>query len=911
LSKGPGESNAPRDGPIEPRNRLPAGLNAEKLRALEAEGNVLVIANPGTGKTLLVANKYMQLVLRGVRPEAILCLTYTNKAAEEMRRAILKALREAGAEPDISKIKVNTFHAYALEAIGAQETMSENLLRYTIFRYLKDNEMLNYSEEHLLSVVVPKVEDSIRYLKSFGIMPDEVDPPAVQRLLAEYKGITKEEMDRYAEAFLDIFRHYEASKAGKGIDYADMLLEFRKLRKKPHYLWGLVDELQDANAIEAEMVLQSCETFFVVGDKKQAIFAFQGGSIVNFRLFQDSQKPVLCQNFRSTNEILRYARAFYLGKTSDEEALEVMRDLRNDSRGPGPKPLVYSVAREDAVPAACELVQRLRREGKRVAVIARTNFRIREISQELGRRQVEHSSTFFQASDEAQRHVIKFLLGVLSDSTDDLKNAMFTPFFPVSLRDAFALAQMDEERFRKELDSKCRGFTDARWKVESVSDVDRLFRERIVPAAVPHGREYLVAALSLQKAFAESFSLIGKIDLPSVLAYLRACDLAADESQREKDVVLTTVHKAKGKEFQAVVYLPQEVKGGENFQDEVVRRILETKGINVEQELEEEPLRIDFVALTRAVDELHVLAENAQGYMNEFAEEGTIELGSVEWTDASERLKRAFSLFVNGEHEKAKELLESRERWLRGFIRDWFDQLDHVSFSSLPEGNEERAAQGYLASRILELKEASAALELGSQVHFMAKALFMGEASPVPEKLESYAANVRDLMDQVRRDFPEAVGAEHEIRVPLQGLIGEGGEVTLQGRIDAIFRNAAGEYLLVDWKTDKNQSRASTHRQQLQAYRHAFALSSGVPLEKVSVAIGYLGLMGRVNLGTSQALLDQAKPRDSSFETFKRRVRMVLQWKQDPDSFLRQLGDSGDLICRAVGQEFESESRAA
>ena len=57
-------------------------LNAEKLRALQAEGNVLVIANPGTGKTLLLAHKYVQLVKRGVKPEEILCLTYTNKATD-------------------------------------------------------------------------------------------------------------------------------------------------------------------------------------------------------------------------------------------------------------------------------------------------------------------------------------------------------------------------------------------------------------------------------------------------------------------------------------------------------------------------------------------------------------------------------------------------------------------------------------------------------------------------------------------------------------------------------------------------------------------------------------------------------------------------------------------------------------
>ncbi|MDG7011592.1 MAG: ATP-dependent helicase [Nitrososphaerota archaeon] len=885
-------------------------LNEEKVRALEAEGNVLVIANPGTGKTLLLAHKYAQLVRVGVKPEEILCLTYTDKATDEMREAIIKVLVGADLEIELSRIKVTTFHAYALEAIGAQQTMSNNLLRYAVFRYLVDNKVFNYGEEYLLGYVVPKVEDSVRYLKSFGVMPDDVNLPRVQALLGDYGSVTKQEMDRYAEAFLEIFRRYESVKAGKGIDYADMLLQFMKLRKKPHFRHALVDELQDASAIEADMVLQSCDEFFVVGDKKQAIFAFQGGSIVNFRKFEDSKKPVLSENFRSTNEILEYARAFFVGRTKDPTAADEMRDLRNREKGPGPRPKVYNVPGDATVKTACELVQNLRNEGKHVAVIGRTNSQIREISQELGRRRIEHSSTYFQASDEAHAHVVGFLRGILSDDIRDVRAAMFTPFFPVRLRDAFSLAQLEDDELRKELPVRCPEFKRMRDRVKKLPDVDELFRDQIVPVAVSYGREYLLAALDLQKAFSESMGALGGADLDSVIAYLKSSEPAADESAREKGVVLTTVHKAKGRQFEAVVYVPQSIRGREDFQDEVVKRILETRGVNVEEELSEEPLRIDFVALTRAKDELHIVTEEAQDYLNEFAERGEVELGGVDYTDTSERAKRAFNLFVNGETEEAKQALEPpKKAWLREFVADWFAKLDHVSFTSLPSSAGEGAAEEYLVSKVLGVEEPSASLETGSLVHEAASAILSGNEYTIPGELEPFVDNVKTLVGQIKRDYPEVVAAEHEIQVPLEKLIGEGKGTNFEGRIDAIFRNQDGGHLLVDWKTSRTDRQSSSYRQQLQAYRHAYSISASVPIESIRTAIGFVGLRGAVNLRRTRAVLDSRQPREEVFETFRAKVRKVLLWKAAPDSFLEELGvTSDDLICRAVQEEFELES---
>src|SRR3989338_9893109 len=303
-------------------------LNPEKLKIIEQDGNILVTANPGTGKTLLLAGKYLDLLKRGIVPEKILCLTFTEKAKAEMSERIIKAIREEKINFDFSKLNVFTFHSYALQNLEREEIISSNLLRYSIYRYMTDNDILDYGEEYLIETIVPKMENLIRYLKSFGILPENIDLNEVKQRIVETEKYSKEDLDAFAVHFINIFKHYEDVKSRKGYDYADLLIEFLKLKKCPKFDYVLVDELQDVNSMEADIVLKSCDRFFVVGDKKQAIFGFQGGSILNFSKFSDGNSSVLSDNFRSTNEILSYARE-YFSRSQDEKSKEELSGLKN------------------------------------------------------------------------------------------------------------------------------------------------------------------------------------------------------------------------------------------------------------------------------------------------------------------------------------------------------------------------------------------------------------------------------------------------------------------------------------------------------------------------------------------------------------------------------------------------------
>src|SRR3989344_5784971 len=152
------------------------------------------------------------------------------------------------------------------------------------------------------------MENLLRYLKSFGITPDKINLKKVKEFIQDTEKFDKEQLEKFAEDFLEIYKDYELKKSKKGIDYADMLINFLNLKNHKKFKYVLIDELQDVNTIEADIALKSGENYVAVGDKKQAIFGFQGGSIINFKKFGNSKQFILSENFRSTNEVLDYAR---------------------------------------------------------------------------------------------------------------------------------------------------------------------------------------------------------------------------------------------------------------------------------------------------------------------------------------------------------------------------------------------------------------------------------------------------------------------------------------------------------------------------------------------------------------------------------------------------------------------------
>lgn len=884
------------------KNNFLEDLNEEKQEIVKTKGNILVVANPGTGKTKLLVYKYVWLICEEkIKPEEILCLTFTNKAKKEFEDRLIELIKELKIEIDFSRLNIHTFHSFALDNLNEEKVVSNNLLRYAIYQFIKEKEMLNYGDSYLIEVIVPKMENLLRYLKSFGITPDKIDLKEVKKHLQENEKVTKEELDTFAGYFLDIFKHYEEMKAKVGIDYSDMLVKFHNLKKLPNFKYVLVDELQDVNNIEAEIALKCGDNFVAVGDKKQAIFGFQGGSILNFKMFEKSKEFILTENFRSSNKILEYARDQFIGKTKEPSHKKELDKLKNKEKTDGIKPLVYNVERERVEESIAELVKTLNGRVEKLAIIARTNGQVMEISKALKDRKITHSSTFFSASQETKKNIIKFLKGILSDKIEDIKNSMFTPFFPISIQDAFTIAEQ-ENLTLEQIYNKCPEFKKLRESVKTIEDLNSLFVQKITPVAVIYGKEYLLAALNVQKAFTEAVYELQDINLKNFIDYLDSSDLLKNESDVEGKIVVTTVHKAKGKEYNAVIYAPKKTRDTSNFQDNVAEAILCSKGINAKEELEEEFLRIDFVAFTRAKDELHIITDDPEKYLTDYSERAELKVESIERFDVSERSIKAYNLFVNGETDKAKELISNNNLWLKDYIINHFKGLDKISFSSLCDN-----AYDYLVYNLLDLNEPSKEKDLGSEVHEIAEAVAKGEKIEVREKLKPYYENIKSTLEEIRKSYPKIVETEKKFALPISKIISTKDEITFKGFIDLILSNDKGEYLIFDWKTNKKPD--SKYKQQLESYKKAYSVENNIPLDKIKVALGYIGLRGTINLGKIDKELDFKQPVKTAFDTFTKKVNRVLSWKNDPESFLQELSQKelDDALWRSVVQQYKME----
>ena len=867
-----------------------ADINQEKKEAILWDDSTMVVANPGTGKTLLLAYKYVYLLYQGVEPKDILCLTFTEKACQEMQERILKLIEKEKVKTDISQINIQTFHAFSLDNLEDSDIISSNLLRYEIYSYLIKNEVLNYSENYLLDKIVPKIENSIRYLKSFGITPDKLEIDKIKSKITKFKNFEKEELEKYLEHFVKIFDLYEKYKEKKGLDYTDLLINFSKLKTKPLFKWVLVDELQDVNDLEADIALSVGEKYLVVGDKKQAIFGFQGGSIGNFNKFNKAKEFILSNNFRSTDDILDYAKALYSSRTKEESNIRELKNLKNEKGIKGKKPTV--VLAKDYRSAVCNYIKELEAQGKEIAVIARTNGKLVDISKQLDSLGISYSSTYLTSSDEARSNIICFIKGVLSKDINLIKSSMFTPFFPINLQDAFELSDSYDLTL-EQIYARAPGYKDIRESINNINDLSLVFMRDILPIAVNYGKDYTLSCVNMQNATLEALEILENKTLENLCTFLESAEQLAEDVGVEKKVILTTVHKAKGRQFQVSIYIPSKPNDNENFQDAITTAILQSKNLNPKEELEEEATRIDFVAITRAKEELYIITDKVKDYAilekSEHLEYNNPDTNSLDFNDIN---KKAFSLFINKDYENAKKLLENKDSWLIDYITKHFENLKHLSFSSI-----QTDPKLYLEQRILKLSNSNKALIKGSLVHSLIDKTLKGEEvdySNQAKEIQEILDNAKALISEIKINYPETLTSEQKFKeIPLSKVTDlQDTEMTIKGTIDAIFRNPeTGEYLIVDWKTDKNPdtSKSSEHRRQLELYKNIFSYTNDIPESKIKTYIGYVSKKKTINDGIIDKELDTRQPGKTAIATLSKHIQTLLDWKTDPTLYLAQL----------------------
>jgi DNA helicase II / ATP-dependent DNA helicase PcrA len=367
-------------------------LNPEQRLAAEAtEGPVLILAGAGTGKTRAMTFRMAHLIARGVPAEAILAVTFTNKAAEEMQNRVSDLLLRAGVPPE--RPWLSTFHSLCARLLRREAAAAGLPSNFSIF---DDSDQLSAVKLAMASL---SLED------------EELQPREILSRISFAKNHAQTPERMRAEAYTpdarhaaDVFAKYEKLLAqGGALDFDDLLLRSAKLlRESPavrekwqrRFRYVHVDEYQDTNRVQYDLLrllVGPDRNICVVGDEDQSIYRWRGADVsilLSFsRDFPDAKVIRLERNYRSTQSILDAAGAVVknnserLGKTLHAEKA-------------GGANLRYFEAR-DAQAEAEFVAEELRRilddDGAQTcAVEYRTNFQSRAFEEAFRRRGIRY-----------------------------------------------------------------------------------------------------------------------------------------------------------------------------------------------------------------------------------------------------------------------------------------------------------------------------------------------------------------------------------------------------------------------------------------------------------------------------------------------------------------------------------------
>lgn len=280
----------------------------QKEAVMHVDGPCLVLAGAGSGKTKVLTERIVNLINNGVSPYNILAITFTNKAAREMRERVYNSIEE-----EANKIFIGTFHSLGLKIVRENAGVigySNNVtildrddVNTLIKRFMKE---LNLDTEHY---PVKSILNKISFAKNEGLSP--------------------EEFDKFAKAPLDmaackVYKMYESAlKRSNSVDFDDLLILPLRIFKKDksvlekyqeHFKYILVDEYQDTNMVQYDMcklLASKYRNLFVVEDMDQSIYSFRFANYMNVINFEKDNKDakviVLDENYRSTNNILNAA----------------------------------------------------------------------------------------------------------------------------------------------------------------------------------------------------------------------------------------------------------------------------------------------------------------------------------------------------------------------------------------------------------------------------------------------------------------------------------------------------------------------------------------------------------------------------------------------------------------------------
>lgn len=608
-------------------------FNIQQKDAINSlEGYVRVIAAAGSGKTSVLTQRYAELVKRGEKPFNILCVTFTNKAANEMKERIEKLVGK------LDNCMIQTFHAFCLR-----------VLREHVYKlgYSSKFVILDADDQKSIMKKIYKENnidyDEISYESAFGIVSgrkinqedhllDLVAKNDIIKKLYEKAKEKKIQFDNdgngnYQEIIKDCIYYgylYFQQKA-EGLDFNDLIvftvILFKENRdilerwqNKLKYI--MVDEFQDASFRQNELVCMLSEKYknlFVVGDPDQTIYSWRGAKpeiLVNFDKDKDAKTIIMNQNYRSTPTILSAANEII-----SKNKLRVAKDLFTKNPD-GAK--VYYHHGIDSKDEAFWVVQMIKEaltkyKPKDIAILYRMHFLSRSVEEKLIQAKIPyviHSGVNFYERKEIKD--ILAYLRLVNNTADDLA---LERIINVPSR---KIGNKTIEKIRKIADDE----EISMWSAISKLDNDKLnqFIFTIANIRIAYEKNKLsimeltkrilkdtgyqeLIDLDLEKERKENVQELlesMKTEESSLDEYLQKIMLLTntDKKDNKTAVNMMTIHSAKGLEFPIVFVIGM----SEGF---FPSRKADT------EEKEEEERRLAYVAYTRAMK--HLILSDSEG----------------------------------------------------------------------------------------------------------------------------------------------------------------------------------------------------------------------------------------------------------------------------------------------------------
>ena len=589
-------------------------LNEKQHEAVNyIDGPILILAGAGSGKTRVLTERIAVMIEKGIDPFSIVAITFTNKAAKEMKERIGK--RIGGIH---YQIQISTFHSFGVRLIR------EN---YELLGLNKNFSILD--SEDVLSVIK-------KILKDFNYDIKEYNPRAIRNKISSAKNefILEDDYGKFANSEFEkvvwkVYREYQATLYKNSlVDFDDLLiLPIILFKENPHILdyyqekfkYLLVDEYQDTNEAQyilIKMLASKYRNICVVGDNDQSIYSFRGANYKNILNFEKDYKEAhtvfLEENYRSTNNILKAANDVI--KNNKE------RKDKNLWSNNGDGDLIRYVRCDNEKTEASYVINKIKELHDKginysdIVILYRTNAQSRVFEEELLKTLIPYKvvgSFYFYARKEI-KDLIMYLRLIHNQSDDvSLIRAINSPKRGIGEKSVVSLANKASEKNISMYDAIDSGkelifkniigdlikFYESSSLVELIEEVleksglrDELKKEKTMEADIRI--ENLEEFKSIAKNFEDRTSLVSLED------FLMEITLVSDTTDHEAEtdkLNLMTVHSAKGLEFHTVF-----IAGLEEGIFPHINSLME------KSELEEER-RLCYVAITRARNNLYIL----------------------------------------------------------------------------------------------------------------------------------------------------------------------------------------------------------------------------------------------------------------------------------------------------------------